>query len=200
MSGWRCELEWKAAKVALIPFCFSACSFLFHLQLMDCQCQLDWQAARHSSVQSPMHREANQTVVVRYVHYRVPAYRRSGWLSVLRRCLPRRWPGFDSWSRPDLRLEWNRWLCVRGHVLKRCNWDYKMGWKICSSQSEGVPHLEAWVRVGRGIPHFKGPNNILRLFIPKNKCVKKEYQHRDRSLPFRNTRINTRIHTKILEY
>jgi hypothetical protein len=28
--------------------------------------------------------------------------RRNGWLSVLRRCLPRRWPGFDSRSRPDL--------------------------------------------------------------------------------------------------
>jgi hypothetical protein len=36
---------------------------------------------------------------------------RSGWLSVMRRCcLPRRWPGFDSRSHPDLRLEWKRWL------------------------------------------------------------------------------------------
>jgi hypothetical protein len=32
--------------------------------------------------------------------------RRSGWLSVLRRCLTSRWPGFDSRSRPDLRLVW----------------------------------------------------------------------------------------------
>jgi hypothetical protein len=34
------------------------------------------------------------------------AGRRSGWLSVYRRCLPSRWPGFDSRSRPDLRLVW----------------------------------------------------------------------------------------------
>jgi hypothetical protein len=26
------------------------------------------------------------------------------------RLVPRRWPGFDSRSRPDLRLEWKRWL------------------------------------------------------------------------------------------
>jgi hypothetical protein len=32
------------------------------------------------------------------------AARRSGWLSVLQRCLPRRW------ARPDLRFEWKRWL------------------------------------------------------------------------------------------
>jgi hypothetical protein len=39
-----------------------------------------------------------------------PTYGRSGWLSVLRRCLARKWPGFDFRSRPDLRLEWKRWL------------------------------------------------------------------------------------------
>jgi hypothetical protein len=36
--------------------------------------------------------------------------RHSGWLSILRRCLPRRWPGFDSRSQPDPRLERKRWL------------------------------------------------------------------------------------------
>jgi hypothetical protein len=50
---------------------------------------------------------------------------RSGWLSGLRRCLPRRWRGLDSRSRPDLKLVWKRWLFYvtlrRGHVLKHCN-------------------------------------------------------------------------------
>jgi hypothetical protein len=32
---------------------------------------------------------------------------------------------------------------------------------------EGVPHLEAWVRVGRGIPHVKGHNSVLRLRYSK---------------------------------
>jgi hypothetical protein len=34
---------------------------------------------------------------------------RSGRLSVLQRCLPSRWPGFDPRSRLDLRLVWKRW-------------------------------------------------------------------------------------------
>jgi hypothetical protein len=38
---------------------------------------------------------------------------RSGWLSGWSRCLPRKWPGFDSRSRPDLRLS--------GKVALFCN-------------------------------------------------------------------------------
>jgi hypothetical protein len=37
-----------------------------------------------------------------------------------------------------------------------------------------VSHLEAWVCIGRGIPHVKGHNCVLWLVIPKNKCVKKK--------------------------
>jgi hypothetical protein len=44
-----------------------------------------------------------------------------------------------------------------------------------SSQSEGVPHLEAWVRVGRGIPHGQRSRVVYYgVVIPKNKCVKKK--------------------------
>jgi hypothetical protein len=50
---------------------------------------------------------------------------RSGWLSNLRCCLPRKWSGFDPRSRPDLPLVWKRWLFSvtlrRGHLLKHCN-------------------------------------------------------------------------------
>jgi hypothetical protein len=38
------------------------------------------------------------------------ALSRSGWLSSLQRCLPRRWPGFDPLSQPDLGFVWKRWL------------------------------------------------------------------------------------------
>jgi hypothetical protein len=48
-----------------------------------------------------------------------------------------------------------------------------MGSTNCSSASDGVPHLQAWVRVERGIPHVKGHNSVLRLVISKNKCMKK---------------------------
>jgi hypothetical protein len=41
--------------------------------------------------------------------------------------------------------------------------------KICSSASEGVPHLEAWVRVGRGTPHVKGHKSVLRLSYSEEK-------------------------------
>jgi hypothetical protein len=34
-----------------------------------------------------------------------------------------------------------------------------MGNFFCTGASDGVPHLEAWVRVGCGIPHVKGHNN-----------------------------------------
>jgi hypothetical protein len=44
-----------------------------------------------------------------------------------------------------------------------------------SSQSEGVPHLEAWVSVGRGIPHGQRSRVVYYgVVIPKNKCVKKK--------------------------
>jgi hypothetical protein len=36
-----------------------------------------------------------------------------------------------------------------------------------SSQSEGVSHLEAWVRLGRGIPHVKGHTSVLQLRYSK---------------------------------
>jgi hypothetical protein len=42
-----------------------------------------------------------------------------------------------------------------------------MGLKKCSSASKGVPHLEAWVRVGFGIPHVKGHKSVLRLRYSK---------------------------------
>jgi hypothetical protein len=41
---------------------------------------------------------------------------------------------------------------------------------------EGVPHVEAWVRVGRGIPHVKGhmqcttASLFQRINALKNKC------------------------------
>jgi hypothetical protein len=58
-------------------------------------------------------------------HYSVVV---DAWLSVLQCCLPRRWPGFDSWSQPDLWLVLERWFFSetlrRGHLLKHCNWDY----------------------------------------------------------------------------
>jgi hypothetical protein len=44
---------------------------------------------------------------------------------------------------------------------------YNIGFQICSSASEGVPHLEALVRVGCGIPHVKGHNSVLRLSYSK---------------------------------
>jgi hypothetical protein len=56
--------------------------------------------------------------------------RSSGWLSVLRRCLPQRWPEFDSRSRPDLCLEWKRWLfsvTLRQGARYQALQDYKMG-------------------------------------------------------------------------
>jgi hypothetical protein len=69
---------------------------------------------------------------------------RSGWLSVLRRCLPCWWPGFDPRSQPDLQLVWERWLFSvtlrRGHVLKHCNWDYTKVKKL----QKLFPRLEAW--------------------------------------------------------
>jgi hypothetical protein len=39
--------------------------------------------------------------------------------------------------------------------------------KKCSSASKGVPHLEVWVRLGRGIPHVKGHNSVLQLSYSK---------------------------------
>jgi hypothetical protein len=35
--------------------------------------------------------------------------------------------------------------------------------KIAEAQATVDPHLEAWVRVGRGMPHVKGHNSELRL-------------------------------------
>jgi hypothetical protein len=91
--------------------------------------------------------------------------RRSGWLSVLQRCLPLRWPGFDSRFWPDLRLRF-------------CN--PELGGTFSSTAIEiikwvkkiAVPHLEAWVRVGRGVPHGKGHNSVQRLSYSKEKMRK----------------------------
>jgi hypothetical protein len=45
--------------------------------------------------------------------------------------------------------------------------------KYAVAKAKVFPHLEAWVCVGRGIPHFKGHNSVQQLcVIPKNKCVK----------------------------
>jgi hypothetical protein len=110
--------------------------------------------------------------------------RRSGWLSVLRRCLPRRWPAFDSRSRPDLRLEWKRWLFsvtlrqgARSQALQLRLYN---GFAVAQAK---VSHIlrPAWVRVGRGIPHVKGHNIVLRLSYSKEYMLKKLTQ---KSLPF----------------
>lgn len=41
------------------------------------------------------------TEKMRYGPLYAPRHSRSGWMSGLRRCLPRSGPGFDPWSRPD---------------------------------------------------------------------------------------------------
>jgi hypothetical protein len=35
--------------------------------------------------------------------------------------------------------------------------------KFAVAKAKMFPHLEAWVRVGRGIPNVKGHNSVLRL-------------------------------------
>jgi hypothetical protein len=35
--------------------------------------------------------------------------------------------------------------------------------KFAVAKAKVFPHLEAWIRVGRGIPHVKGHNSVLRL-------------------------------------
>jgi hypothetical protein len=63
----------------------------------------------------------------------------SGWLSGLPRCLPRRWPGFDPRSRPDLRLVWKR--CLFSVTLRReRNWHYI---KFSVAKAKVYPHLDA---------------------------------------------------------
>jgi hypothetical protein len=48
--------------------------------------------------------------------------------------------------------------------------------KFAVAKAKVFPHLEAWVCVGRRIPHVKGYNSTLHygFVIPKNNCVKKK--------------------------
>jgi hypothetical protein len=106
--------------------------------------------------------------------------------------LPRRWPGFDSRSRSDLytfRVDNVALFCnpaSGGTFSSTATEIIKWGLKNCSRSSKGVPHFEAWVRPGRGIPHGKGHDCVLRLVIPKNKCVKKHLDAFGNTDLFRN--------------
>jgi hypothetical protein len=70
-----------------------------------------------------------------------------------------------------VRLVWKSWffyVTLRlGARCKHCNCPVKLDKKNAVAKAKVFPHLEARVHVGRGIPHVKVHNSVLRLRYSK---------------------------------